>query len=471
MNSSRFAVLVGLVLVGVSSHAPAQTEWFGGVGDWFEPANWTNAVPDLNNPATVNAGEARFDTPATAGGFQALLIGGQSSTHGVSQTVGTVRGTADLRVTGQVVVGTASGTGQGTVQRGEGRLFLSGADLINDGYDDTSLFPLVLSISRVALGTAGGTGTGTRFTGVGTAELVDGSIRTEGSISVGHASGTGTGGERHADGDLRITRGDLIGTGSVSIGSASGTGSTDGFANGKVEILSGDLVVLPRTDPFTVEPFSSLSVGTAGGTGQFDGSAVGELIVERGDVIADNVLVGSAGGISRSTSRAEGRITVRGGDIRMRSMAVGTLGGNGISANGLAQISGGSILGESLSIGAFGELVLDLGAPVTQPTATSVTIDEVDFGKVRVDDVQIDGGLTARFLDGFQPEPGQQFDLIVTDQLAGDFSLEVVGLDPVWLDQLTVVQTPTLLRLQFAVPEPTAAVLLAINLLCVAARR
>ncbi|QDT70649.1 hypothetical protein MalM25_36040 [Planctomycetes bacterium MalM25] len=454
MSGTRVAVLACLALLGVSSHAPAQTEWLGGTGDWFEPSNWTAGVPSQTNPAAVNTGSARFDTPATAGEFIGLTVGGRSSTRGVDITEGQVLGEADLTVTGLADIGIAGGTGQGTVRTGEGRLILRGGDLVNEPYQDP-FFPD--QVAGVRIGTASGTGTDTVFTGLGLVRMTGGSVRSAGFVEVGRAGGTGTRGERHAMGELQLVGGDLIGAGGVTIGTASGTGSTDGFANGRASIVGGDLIVEPLIDPFNEDAFSSLSVGSAGGTGQFDGSAVGVLYIDRGDVAANSVRVGVAGGISNSTSRAEGRMMVRYGDVRMQEMTVGTLGSNGVSASGLVELAAGAIQGESLVIGEFGELVLELGGALPAPAPSSLTVADVAFGKVRVDEVQIAGGLTARFAAGFRPEAGQHFDLIVADQLTGAFSVEVLGLDPFWRDRLTVVRTPTLLRLQFAVPEPASA--------------
>lgn len=81
--------------------------------------------------------------------------------------------------------------------------------------------------------------------------------------------------------------------------------------------------------------------------------------------------------------------------------------------------------------------------------------------------------LEARFTPSFTPQPGDRFDLIVADSLTGDFDLQVTGLSPEEFAQLEIIQTPTLLRLHFPVPEPSTLVLVGLGttLLVVARRR
>ena len=464
MRCSQLAVSSLLALLAAQPFLFAQeTTWNGSEGDWFDVANWSDGLPDATKSAVINQGEARFEAPVTVGGDDGFLLGSIFTLPSANETLGVARGSADLEVIGPVWIGRSAGGHGFSSRRDEGQLRLSGGDLTTVGSalgqspDIYVGFTLGLARSGVA------------YDGVGHAELIDGSIRSAGEVSVGLQRSQSLGGGITAVGQARLTRGDLVAVGRVRIGYSDIVRGSDTVAEGQVRITSGDLRVAPRINPDTGAVLSLLSIGVALGD-FFSGqrSASGELLVEAGDVVADIIEVGAVRSIFTEIN-ATGRMKVRGGDIRMQSLQVGELLIGGDAVQGVVELADGTVQGDQLLVYPFGDLVLDIGG---EPEETTEALSqETPYGKVRVDDVQIDGGLTARFLEGFQPEPGQQFDLIVAEQLAGDFSLEVVGLDPEWLDQMTVVQTPTLLRLQFAVPEPTAAVLAAITLLGVAARR
>ena len=392
------------------------TTWLGGDGSVSDPTQWTNGVPNNSLNTSINMGNADFSSDV------------ESGTLGVGTTVGfnsvsdaSLTGTANLTPTGSVFVGEASGTGTDNVGSATGRLDIVGGDIS------------VLPVER------------------------NGRIVLSGGFQVGNAGGTGTDNSYTATGEVNLTGGNFSAS-ILGVGIASGTQSADGTARGTMRIENGDINLRPRRNGMG----SIITVGASGGTGDYDGDAVGVLTVEQGSIVASNIIVGRTNPIVRATGQSEGTLIVNGGDIEMENFELGISSDNGGAAVGLFNLSGGSVSGNTFTQGIDGHIVLGIAGPSA----------ETAYGQLLVTEAQFNGSIEASFINDYQPQPGDVFDLVLADSITGDYSFNISGIDVANVQGLVVEQSATRVRISVvAVPEPSSLTLLVVGGFAVITRR
>lgn len=420
MNSRNvrfFSLLTAITIAfGVAPPVANSSEWIGGVGDWFEPANWNGGVPGTELAGEVNNGEAHFSSPVDV---LQLRIATPTSINGNFASVARVVGTADLDVTSVAFIGLLNTRG---IKQTDGLLTLNGGDL---------------SSLRVIVGSANGI-SDDRFTANGGVQLIKGSLVSEDNVNVGVAGGTGSA-VLTGVGDVRIEGGDLRAQGDLVIGDAGGTGSARATARGSVSVKGGNVEA------------ARVRVGWATGTSSFNGDATGSLLVEDGDVETSNIWIGVTSAISQATGQSKAQFKIVDGDLSMTAMFVGQ--SDGGPSVGVFEQHRGLTSGGSLVVGAASQVILGING----------TEAGVDYAQLRIEEVTIGGTLEARFAESFSPRPGMSFDLIVADSIAPT-NLVVTGLDPDLRSAMRVVASPTLLRLVF-VPETSSLALAATSLL------
>jgi hypothetical protein len=389
-------------------------------------------VPDAMSDALVNQGAAQFTASASA---RFLTVGGSGGN-------GEALGSADLTAFGGASIGVASGTGTGRVSTGTGALTIAGADLtVLPFVDEFGLStPGTLRVGR-----GGGTGRNNSFTGVGSLEVVDGDINVNGFVQVGGASGTGTDTQFRGTGALKLTNGTLVIQGGLSVGTSSGTSSATGISNGELLVEHGDILISPSD----ILLQSSLTIGVFGGTGSYRGHGAGAVTLIDGRIITDSVQVGVASGIVEAQGSSNGRLTLRDGELTMKSMLVGAAFDESGPAVGIVELMRSRVMGDTATFGSDGALVLGIGG--SQPG---------DFGQVVVTaTAAFAGDVEARFIEGFQPTPGDVFDLIAAGNIVDDYVLSITGINPLDFPNMRVTRSDTLLRIAF-VPEPCSIMLL-----------
>ena len=401
------------VLDALDPNGAAITTWMGGNGDWFSSASWSNGVPDTVTIAAIAQGDVQF----AADIFSCeIKIGSGDLETGATGTA-SLTGTANLTSVGISEVG-AVGGGPGSIRNNTGLLNVIGGDIINLPIDlgfDT--FPGIFRVGFV-----GGTG---NFQSIG-------------------------------NGTLELTNGNLE-SGGLDIGSASGTGSVDGTAIGQMTVNNGDI----NLAGFGNFPESSLRVGISSGTGKFQGDAAGLLTVNDGSISADLVEVGITSPISQATGEADGTLVVIDGDVVMQTFSLGLEFINGGPTRGVFQQVRGTTQGQSFIQGAGGEIILGIGGTGIGSGYSQIAVDTATF----------DGSIEARFVDGYQPQPGDVYDLIVADQISGNYSLSITGIDLLAFPDLNVEQTATQIRISLPVPEPISLINALVFVLCLSVPR
>jgi hypothetical protein len=435
------------------------TQWTGGSGNWHDSTKWTNGVPHGEEFAEVANGEVAFSTET----HSHVLVIGQT---GPVNEVAIVTGSADMVVNTILQVGTSSGTGKGTVERGTGKLTLSQADLRILG---GTIFPddtIDFAMGDLTIGTASGTGTNTSFTGIGEVNIADGDLIVPLGITVGSGGGTGTNTTMVGRGKLNLT-GSNVTTQGFFIGESDGTGTSTGTGVGEVVVTSGNIILVdsPLDAIYDVDipgtPKTHLWIGIAGGTGGFNGNATGTLNVFDGDVVADSVMIGRTSPISSSSGASQGSLFLEDGDLQMKEMVLGLSSSNGGPASGLFQQIRGTTTGDSLSVGPSSKIVLGISGPTAG----------VDYSQILVDSVALNGAFEARFVEGFLPAPGDVFNLMMADSITGSYSFQITGINTAEYPNLVITQSDQLVQLRFTVPEPCVLALLALGCVLSVIRR
>jgi hypothetical protein len=443
LRLQRWLLIAAVCAVSSTANGldPPFTQWTAVIGDWHNPSNWDMGVPGATSIAIIDQGEAQFAFSATA---RFLNVGGRDGD-------GKAVGTANLDVYGYAEVGLASGTGEGTTSTGTGSLTITGADLTV--LPDEEGPP---SSGFLSVGIGGGTGTNTSFTGVGSLTVVDGNINVAAFARVGGAGGTGTNTTLQGTGQLTLTRGDLSVRGGLDVGTSGGTGESNGIASGEVLVEHGDIIMGPHPDFLE----SSISVGTFGGTSSALGHGMGTLTLVDGQIVVEVLRVGVTSGIVDAHGSSDGRLTVRDGEIAMKSMTVGVQFENGGPTSGLVELLSSRATGEGITLGNDGKIVLGIGGQQAS-----------EYGHIAVTAAAIlDGDVEARFVDGFQPSPGDVFDLITAGAITDHYMLTVTGINPFDYPNMVITRNSSLLRIAF-VPEPNGIALAAIGLVAFASRR
>ncbi len=417
MNTNKTIVLLSPALIALFSTVLCANQWTGGAGDWFDGTNWIGGVPDITRLADIRDGDVQFNAPAFA---RELRV----ATNGIDGTLGELAGTDNLTIERSAGIGTASGT-----------LTRTGAVSIIGG--DFSLGDLNFAGS-LAVGTASGTGTDNVAVGNGSLSVTDGNVILTSNViaSVGTAGGTGTNNTHTGNGQVDITNGNFEGS-TLRVGIAGGTGSANGFADGTVSVTGGDLV------------FSqSITVGLSGGTSNFDGDAVGLLTVDQGNIFTDIIIVGRTSFQSNASGISDGRLIISDGNIMMEEMSVGLpISG---PTYGLVEQTRGVINGFDFTLGTAGDLVLGIDGTVLGD----------EYSQLKANNVALDGNVEARFQNGFLPQGGDSFDLVVSDNLTGNYNLSITGINQQDYPNLRIVESSRLIRVKFLVPEPQLGLLL-----------
>ena len=133
----------------------------------------------------------------------------------------------------------------------------------------------------------------------------------------------------------------------------------------------------------------------------------------------------------------------------MTGMSIGTFIDNGGPVSGLYQQIGGLTTGNNLTLGEEGRIVLGIGGPSLG----------ADYSQIHVLFASLKGNLEARFVDGYLPQNGDVFDLVLGSNISGNYSLSITGINPADYPNLKIIRSRTMIRLSF-IPEPSAAVLL-----------
>lgn len=208
------------------------------------------------------------------------------------------------------------------------------------------------------------------------------------------------------------------------------------------------------------------------------GQGDGTLNLGGGTLTADSIILGSG------SNRSIGRINLDGGTLSATSITkgigtgifnftdgtlhVGTFGSSDIRFD-LHQAGG--VLAPGNSIGAttiYGNYTQAAGATLEIEIAGR-GLGGVDYDLLTVDgNVDLDGQLLVRFLDGFSPAAGSVFDIIMAtgtiniDDLSQPGNLP--GDAPWTLDVIALSDGGSVLRLASAVPEPSAMLLAVLGL-------
>ena len=303
------------LLMPSAAHA-VDTFWDGTTGDWNTATNWsTDAVPGPSDNAMVNNGgtaQITSDAPAV---IDIRAGDGAASTGTINHTAGAIRvnewmrigigggtGTYSLSGTGNLTVQNALNIGEG----GTGTLNVSGGTL-------TKLTPTLPTDNdgdqwfNVGFGQNGN----------GTFNLSGGTVQVNGPQNVflvarGGASGTvnQTGGTLNVDGDTNI--GDASDVGDVgTYNITGGTFTSDVITVGAWDNATGNFNVSPGA---TVNAERFLSIGRPGVVGVSRGT----LTQTGGDITAGGIRLGTFGA---NEGGAEGVYNMSGGTLRQPDVA------------------------------------------------------------------------------------------------------------------------------------------------------
>jgi len=353
----------GLVLgLGAGTVRAGTTEWVNpGVGDWFEPANWSAGVPTSSDDAYVaNGGTAQVgkDGAEAAGlvvgedrwnppSFLEVTAGGEvSSTTGYlgyylgAQGTATVTGAGSAWTnSGDLSVGYA-GIGRLTIEAG-GQVSNTGGFL---GFEDGGQGTATVTGAGSTWTNSGGLHVGYKGTGTLTVEA-GGRVSSEGgclgsfSSSEGTATVTGAGSAWTNSGDLSVGR---YGTGTLTVEAGGKVSNQSGRLGGK-NGGQGTATVTGAGSAWTNS--GDLYVGYYG---------TGTLTVEAGGQVS------SRGGCLGYSSGAQGTVTVTGAGSAWTNSGDLSVGHYGTGS--LAVRDGGQVIvGGFLHVGGKGGLTLDGG--------------------------------------------------------------------------------------------------------------
>ena len=313
--------------------------WTGGLsGNWFDPANWGGAVPDLSNvanvviPANVNvsfntgalgapANTVNLDNINSAGanGTLNLVAGNLNVVSNLKlstlvQSGGVLGGTANVTLGslnqsgGTVASGGAFTVGTSFAQTGAGKVSVDGSVVINQAVGDLRV--LNLSGANVALASG--------------ESMVLGNVATTGKLSVAYGQSSGTGGANGytVTAPINLAAGDnfstqLGGAGAkkdytvvTSLGSSGDVGSSALTLQGMASTLNvgknfvlGSNIDAQSTSKWNLsgpiyEGFFPIGSASAAFTGAFDGlgHTINGLVINRPGAIAG--LFGAATGVT-----------------------------------------------------------------------------------------------------------------------------------------------------------------------------
>jgi autotransporter-associated beta strand protein len=340
-----------------------------GVGNWFDPANWSAGVPTLadevrfhsNGTANIASGNAtanRLTIGAGAGTGGTINLSGGSLTSIYDIKVGSGAGSAGtFNQTGGNIsipwvyglyVGAGGGTGTYSLSAGSttlGSPFVSGTGFADVIFGEGSGGTANVNISGGTLSSHGVTQMGRGVGSSGTLTMTGGAFNmghvfwggfgsTGGQVTIGQSGGTITTGT-----DEQFLEANTI-AGAFLLGTGNTAATRSGYA------LSGSA---------TLNVNSHLYVGGTGGNNPNGGNAgFADLTLSGGTIniggptnAAGSLYIGSAG--TGTANSADGTITVTGGTLNMPKvgaiLAIGQRGNSGTSnGTGTLTISGGEVL-------------------------------------------------------------------------------------------------------------------------------
>ncbi|HEY2800266.1 MAG TPA: hypothetical protein VGI85_06710 [Chthoniobacterales bacterium] len=370
--SPTLAVIFWGLLLSLAPVAFAQTIWTAQSGDWFQPASWSNGIPNLSSVAEINDGGApQIDAGAAATknlflGFNApdsgeLLISGSGNLqNGNLLAVGYAgRGTMTASSGGAISdvfghagylagsCGVVTVDGAGTSWKTELYLYIgfsgTGGLTIRNGAAVSQRLAFVGN-NAGSSGTVVVDGVGSTWTGIGQIQIgSDGSgeltIRNRGAVAdlVGYVGCSGTGtvlvdgqGSKWSNGD-RLMVGDG-GRGVLTIQNGAIVSNTEGFI-GRLAGGEGEVIVDGAGSTWTNSV--SLEIGESG---------TGTLMIVNGGAVA------SGDGLIAAGPRSRGNVTVDGhGSIWTSTLGINvydtlTIQNRGTVVSDIAFVDGTAVL-------------------------------------------------------------------------------------------------------------------------------
>lgn len=387
-HARRLALAATTALLPANTLAAAISWTNPGAGDWFDPLNWSLAVPTQADDGSVNNGGTAIAVGAVSPSARSLSVGAgtsalQTGTAVISELdllLGNVSGAlrvgsataASATAVGVLVVdgsigGFAPGSSigasaTGTLSLGTGDLTLAGSAAI--GFADIDLGAAATGTVTLggALSTSGagatlqlGTATGTSITGLGAGSAV-GSLAASGLLGFADVA---------------------IGTTTTHNGNAvTATGTTTIGAGGIVTDPAGGRLRIGRANGVAVNGSVTGPGATAEGSAAVAGDITGYVGVEVGHVV--------------NTGMARGSLAVTGGTITTGILSVGevqrsapTIIDGQADAEGTLSVTNGAIVADIVRIGrgsTFGGPVATdraVGTATLAASSLSTTILEI----------------------------------------------------------------------------------------------
>jgi hypothetical protein len=434
-TKSRIAAAGTLAFLGIAPSARAVDYFWNnaGVGNWNDPANWTNnttpnTIPGAGDPGFINnGGTAVIDSSMNlTAGF--AIMGRTTGESGTLQMTG-----GSLATGSDVRVGGNSGTGGGT-----GRLDQSGGAITLNGGN-----------LNVGFGSAGGGAVGVYDLSGGSLQVSSGFIAAVGNRGNGTINQTG--------GTLYVRGGTSAATAEIQLGRNIAAGTGSGLYN-----LSGGVAAAAQLRFGGANSTNTASINT------FNLSGTGKLITNTISVVNT--------GATNTFNFTGGTLSVANVNIPLVNNG-GTLNPGGANfAAAPADISGlvETVIGtttfggnNSYTQGPAGILGIDIAAPATN--------DLVDIGLgTNTGSANLAGTIAVNLLNNFDPALGSTFDVLTADSIVN--AAVPTGLTPgghLFLPSIEIGgDGRQVLRLTVAeVPEPAAFTLLGIAGLTLTTRR
>ncbi|MEO8044999.1 MAG: hypothetical protein ABI674_08840, partial [Spartobacteria bacterium] len=339
--------LSGCLLLGLTPTGFTQTLWQASSGDWFQPVNWSDGVPDSATDAQINNGGTP-EIAAAAAATNNLTLGLDAGDFGNL----IVSGAGSLDVTRQVSVG-LEGIGSLTIQDGA---IVTNDTAVIGSYPDTSAGTVVVDGIGSTWSNNGSLDVG--GFGIGSVMILNGGAVT--------ASGCSLAGPTHFSG----------GYGSVLVdGAGSSLSCTEGLGvNGSLSAQNGGAVV---SDSATLNGIAVLDgAGTTWTTGTVfvATSTFGSLTIRNGAVLTSDDFAYISGEPFFGSVTVDGPGSKWEIDFEPVQLYVGVHGVLNLTA-------GGVVSAYAVSVGPYGlgEVTID-GAGSALDVRTNLYVGGADFG-------------------------------------------------------------------------------------------
>jgi len=374
----RAALAVVLAAAAITPAASAVTvKWTNPTtGIWNDAANWDLGIPGNDDAQVSNGGTVVIDdTQTVTTGFATLGVGTGNSGF-MKMTGGKLTTNFDIRIGGNAT----TGGGTGVFDFSNGTIFMNGGNL-NTGQGPTS--------------------SGTINMSGGTLTVNSGAI-----FAVGNR---GTGTVNQSAGDLYVRGASAPGTAFVQLGRNATTTIGNGAYN-----LSGGTLAAPLVK------FGN-AVGIAGSTNTFTLSGTGKLLTTDISVI---------------NTAATNTFNMTGGPLVARNIALPLSNTGGTLSPDTLDFSSAPTDIASIPVVPVGTITLTGDSAYTQGPAATLAIDLAAAGYNDLLDVggtgnaaaTLAGTIKVNTVDGFDPAPGDTFDILYADSIAN--TPTVTGLTP-----------------------------------------